>query len=303
MKKFKNLFVVALAVAAMTLSGCLHILEEVTFKGSGAGTYTMTLDMSEIKGMMEMFKGMGTDSLAENSGENADPMMPAGGDNGMSEMGQQLSSVAETLKGVQGLSNVMEINDTTAFKFGYSFDFADVAALNKAMKVIGKEKYDSKVDEVFKYSGKNFERLSAGDLGEEIKKALAQEGEESDAEGNMDMIKTFFSDMTYKQVYHFPDRAVKKSSNALSEISEEGHTLTITLKPFDEEEQKKKPKRIHLLRPQHPHHHLEVRGIHHISGYSERSGHRLRLCGLPFNNQLANARHRIGRDLALKHRP
>ena len=239
MKKFKNLFVVALAVAAMTLSGCLHILEEVTFKGSGAGTYTMTLDMSEIKGMMEMFKGMGTDSLAENSDEKTDPMMPAGGDNGMSEMGQQLSNVAETLKGVDGLSNVKEINDTASFKFGYSFDFVDVAALNKAMKIIGKEKYDSKVDEVFKYSGKNFERLSAGDLGEEIKKALA-EGEDADTEGNMDMIKTFFSDMTYKQVYHFPDRAVKKSSNELSEISDEGHTLTITLKPFDEEEQKKK---------------------------------------------------------------
>lgn len=238
MMKSKNLVVAALVVAATTLSGCLHILEEVTFKGNGAGTYTMTLDMSEIKGMMEMFKGMGTDSLSENAGEDGEPAMPAA-DNGMSEMGQQLSSVAETLKGVQGLSNVKEINDTTAFKFGYSFDFTDVASLNKAMKIIGKEKYDSKVEEVFKYNGKNFERLSAGDLGEEIKKALA-EGEEADTEGNMDMIKTFFSDMTYKQIYHFPDRAVKKSSNELSEISDEGHTLTITLKPFNEEEQKKK---------------------------------------------------------------
>lgn len=238
MKKFKNLYLAVLAVAAMTLSSCLHILEEVTFKGNGSGTYTMTLDMSEIKGMMEMFKGMGTDSLSEGGDENADPMSAAG-DNGMSEMGQQLSSVAATLKGVDGLANVKEINDTTSFKFGYSFDFADVASLNKAMKIIGKEKYDSKVEEVFRYNGKNFERLSSGDLGEEIKKALA-EGEEADTEGNMDMVKTFFSDMTYKQIYHFPDRAVKKSTNELSEISDEGHTLTITLKPFDEEEQKKK---------------------------------------------------------------
>ncbi len=76
-------------------------------------------------------------------------------------------------------------------------------------------------------------------MGEQIKKAIA-EGEESDEAGNMEMVKTFFADMSYKQVYHFPERKIKNSSNGLSEISDEGHTLTITLKPFDEEQQKKK---------------------------------------------------------------
>lgn len=236
MKNFKNLFLAVLAIGSMALTGCLHILEEVTFKDNGSGTYKMTLDMSEIKGMMDMFKGMQTDSL---SGDSSGVSMDAAGDNGMSEMGVQLSSVAQTLKGVEGLSNVTEINDTASFSFGYSFDFANVAALNKAMKVINKEKYDSKVEEVFKFNGKNFERLAAGDLGAEIKKALA-ESEDAEAEANMDMIKTFFADMTYKQVYHFPDRAVKKSTNELSEITDDGHTLTIALKPFDEEQEKKK---------------------------------------------------------------
>jgi hypothetical protein len=160
-------------------------------------------------------------------------------DSGMSEMGTQLSAVAQSLEGISGLTNVAEINDTAAFKFGYAFDFGDVDALNKAMKIINKEKYDSKVEEVFKFSGKNFERMASGDLGEEIKKALA-EGDAEDEEGGMDMIKTFFSDMTYKQIYNFPDRRVKKSSNDLSEVSNDGHTLTITLKPFDEEQQAKK---------------------------------------------------------------
>lgn len=236
MKNFKNLFLAVLAIGSMALTGCLHILEEVTFKDNGSGSYKMTLDMSEIKGMMDMFKGMETDSL---SGDSSGISMDAAGDNGMSEMGVQLSSVAQTLKGVDGLSNVTEINDTAAFKFGYSFEFANVAALNKAIKVINKEKYDSKVEEVFKFNGKNFERLAAGDLGAEIKKALA-ESEDADAEANMDMIKTFFADMTYKQIYSFPDRSVKKSTNELSEISADGHTLTIALKPFDEEQEKKK---------------------------------------------------------------
>ncbi len=235
MKNVKKLFLAVLTIGTFTLSGCLHILEEVTVKNNGSGTYTMTLDMSEMKSMMDMFKGMSDDSLAEESTDEA----PAMEDSGMGEMGSQLSAVAASLKDISGLTNVTEINDTAAFKFGYAFDFADVAALNKAMRIINKEKYDSKVDEVFRFSGKNFERLASGDLGEEIKKALA-EGEAQDEEGSMDMVKTFFSDMTYKQVYHFPDYRVKKSSNDLSEISNDGHTLTITLKPFDEEQQSKK---------------------------------------------------------------
>ncbi len=243
MKNFKNLFLAVLATGALFLTGCLHILEEVTFKNNGSGTYQMTLDMSEMKGMMDMFKGMSSDSLNQDSSGEAGaippPEMEGAQNNGMAEMGQQLSGVTQSLEGLAGITNVREINDTSAFKFGYTFDFANLAALNKAMKVINKEKYDSKVEEVFRLDGKNFERLNTGDLGEEIKKAIAQ-GEESDDEGNMEMVKTFFADMTYQQIYHFPERKVKNSSNSLSEVTEDGHTLTITLKPFDEEQQKQK---------------------------------------------------------------
>jgi hypothetical protein len=48
----------------------------------------------------------------------------------------------------------------------------------------------------------------------------------------------FFADMTYKQIYHF-EKDVKKSSNELSEISEDTKTVTISQKPFDEEQAKK----------------------------------------------------------------
>jgi hypothetical protein len=41
--------------------------------------------------------------------------------------------------------------------------------------------------------------------------------------------------MTYTQVYKFKDNTVKKSSNGLSQISDAGHTLTITTKPFSED--------------------------------------------------------------------
>ena len=233
MKQSKNLLLVFLAFGALSLSSCLHIIEDVTFHKNGSGTYKMTLDMSEIKGMMEMMKGMGGDSTAAAAGM-------AGGlpDNSMSQMGEQLSSVAATIKGVQGISNVSEVNDTAAFKFGYAFDFADVNALNRALKIINKDKFESKTDEIYKFDGKNFERTADGDIGAQMKKSLADNsGEEAE---NMDMMKTFFADMSYKQVYHFTDQKIKKNNNELGVLSDEEQTYTIELKPFNEEQAQKK---------------------------------------------------------------
>jgi hypothetical protein len=246
MKNWQKFYSVALLSAAVTLTGCLNILEEVSFSKNGSGTYSMMVDMSAAKEMIEMMKGMtegqdagGTVGEINLEDENSDPPAPTAEgqepapSNDMSQMGDAITGgIKEALKGIDGITNVVEIADTTNFKFGYHFDFASVEALNKAIKVINKEKYDAKADETFRFNGKKFERIGAANIGEELKKALS--GEE---EGNeeMEMVKTFFSDMSYTQVYRFKDNTVKKSSNSLSQVSEEGHTLTITTKPFSED--------------------------------------------------------------------
>jgi hypothetical protein len=251
MKNLKSLFLVVLTISVTALTGCLHIIEEATFRNNGSGTYKMTLDMSEMKGMMDMMKGMGGDSTAMNmggdstsiqgEGDYTPPAEAAPTEDPMGGLGDQMSSVASTLQGVQGITSVVEIKDTTNLNFGYSFDFADMAALNRALKIINKDKYETKVEEVFRFKGKSFERLSTGDLGEEMKKAMmANGGGDEGEESSMDMVKMFLADMSYKQIYHFPDRTVKKSDNKQGEISDNGHTLTISLKPFNEEQQKSK---------------------------------------------------------------
>ena len=248
MKNLKNLYLVILVLGATTLTSCLHIIEEATFRNNGSGTYKMTFDMSELKGMMDMMKGMGGeegaapgDSSNLSDGGDFTPPAPPADANPMSGLSEQFGGVATSLKNIPGITNIVEVNDTTAFNFGYSFDFADISALNRALKIIGKEKYDSKNEETFKYNGKNFERFGVGDMGAEIKKAVAENtGEEDGEEGQADMMKMFFADMSYKQVYHFPDHEVKKTDNKLGEIGDNGHSLTITIKPFDEEQQKQK---------------------------------------------------------------
>jgi hypothetical protein len=230
----KNLKILLLTLfSSIFLTNCLHITEELTLKKNGSGTYKLNFDMSEVKSMMAMMAGMQpvkdstmTDSTA-NGAAAEDPM---GGGGQMAEMGKQLTDVAASLKGVKGISNISEINDTATYQFGYTFDFADDIALNKALKIIGKDKYESN----------KFERLAVGDFGAEIKKQLSQEEDnaEEGAESQMEMLKMFFADMTYKQIYHFESN-VKKSSNELSEVSEDTKTVTISQKPFDEEQSKK----------------------------------------------------------------
>jgi hypothetical protein len=240
----KNLKILLLTLfSSIFLTNCLHITEELTLKKNGSGTYKLNFDMSEVKSMMAMMAGMQpvkdstmTDSTA-NGAAAEDPM---GGGGQMAEMGKQLTDVAASLKGVKGISNISEINDTATYQFGYTFDFADDIALNKALKIIGKDKYESNNAETYKFDGKKFERLAVGDFGAEIKKQLSQEEDnaEEGAESQMEMLKMFFADMTYKQIYHFESN-VKKSSNELSEVSEDTKTVTISQKPFDEEQSKK----------------------------------------------------------------
>lgn len=278
MKKWIHLPALLLALSSLFLTSCLHILEEVTFRNDKSGTYKMTIDMSEIKTMMDAFKGMGGDSTdlavdstfeapavveeeyAEEVQETPDSMQfvppvlmrdepisedwapPAPPDEAtdpMGGLGAAMMGVAESLKGIPGITNVQEINDTSTYVFGYSFDFANVEALNNALKIINKDKYGAKADQTFKFTGKSFERLPVADIGAELVKAMTESDESS--EESMEMVKMFFADMSYDQVYHFPDRAVRKSSNKLSELDPDTHTVKISIKPFDEEQQKKKP--------------------------------------------------------------
>ncbi|MEQ1745840.1 MAG: hypothetical protein ABMA02_10460 [Saprospiraceae bacterium] len=244
MKHFTKLLLAALYISTLALTGCFHIIEEASFKSNGSGSYKMTLDLSSVKGMVDMLKSMseeGKDQGGEKDASDEAPDMGGAPDTDISKMASEMSQVAQSLKGIAGLTNVQEIYDTTTFTFGYAFDFTDVAALNKAMKTINKEKYENDVEEVFRFKNGNFERLDVGDIGAEMKKSMAK-SEETEGAPDMEMFKSFFGDMSYKQVYHFPDATVKKSSNPLSQISGDGRTVTIMLKPFDEEMMKDNPK-------------------------------------------------------------
>jgi hypothetical protein len=113
--------------------------------------------------------------------------------------------------------------------FGYSFEFENVEALNNAIYALNKDKFEGKKAPAFVANKKSFERTSAFDMGQLISQAMSQ-GEEGEG---MDMVKMFFAEMKYTQVYHF-DKKVKKSANADAQISADGKTVTLVAKPFSD---------------------------------------------------------------------
>jgi hypothetical protein len=239
MKSIKNLFLLLLTAGSLLATGCLHIVEELTTKKNGSGSYKLTFDMSEMKDMMDMVKSMAADSLSADSAampEIGNPMAMLGG---KSESGAFLGA----LRSIPGITNVAESNDTVQLVSSFSFDYADNAALNRALHAIYKDRFDKKITDPYKNAKKKFQRFATADLGTMFRAAFdeASDAAGEDDEGMGDMAGMFFSTMTYKQVYIFPDRTVKKSTNPLSEISADGHTVTIEMKPFDKEQQASNP--------------------------------------------------------------
>ena len=151
--------------------------------------------MSQLLSMKEMLSGAakeGADSTTNSGTENSDN--PA----------ESIAKEWYAIKNMEGLSNVTI--DTAGYVFMLNYDFDSEAALNKA---IAAESKDSPQANVYNLAEKSVSRTGLGSTGD-----LLGEGEDDE---NMEMMKTFFSDMKYKLVINLPGR-VKSVSNKKATI-------------------------------------------------------------------------------------
>lgn len=211
----KNLTLLfAFLIGSMTLTGCFEIIEEIHYKKDGSGTYKFTMDMSQMKGLMDM--AMASDTTGS---MNMDTMAAVG------------REMSEKVRGIQGISNIKEVTDAENLIFGVEYDFANMEALNAAAKANASEEMNEAADKPsFKGGKKEFTRLDVkGGLGGLLNGAMGDLGGE---EGEMAL--AFFKDVSYTMIYHF-DRKVKKTSNKLAEISDDKKTVTLKYYLFDDD--------------------------------------------------------------------
>jgi hypothetical protein len=202
-KYFKTLFGIALFTLMIGFSSCFDIVEEYHFNADGSGTAKMTVDVSQMMDMMAAFGGA-MDSLKSGDGEL----------DKMDEMFDD-TKVVETLKKLPGIKNVQNLNDREAKVVGYSYEFANIEALNTAMIASnddmslsnmmgmrgGAENEETRENSIA-YEGKKFVRT--------FDMKMDQEKEQADDEKQaMDLAMMMFKDAKYAIHYTF-DRKVKK---------------------------------------------------------------------------------------------
>lgn len=192
MLKSKRIFVHLLVITmAFSLTSCFHMAEEIFFRKNGSGTYKFTLDMSKVANMMEM---MGT---------NNEEM-----DQAMSEMTLEFEKSVDKMTQLEGLSNVQMNMDKKTLVFTTSYDFDDLAALNRGMNQFFNSNREGHIDpiEFFSYSRGKLIRSDKDLMGDALTEAM-----NDDTQVDIDM-STVFADVYFETTLKF-ERGYKNVSN------------------------------------------------------------------------------------------
>jgi hypothetical protein len=209
--------IAAVMIVSLLLQSCFEIKEIIKINKDGSGTFSMVIDMTEVKALLESF---GEDESDESSS-------PLG------EMEKDYEITKGKLEVIDGISNITFLTENDGYMITTSFDFTNIDALNRGINVVYEE--DNEVGEqteYYKYKKKNFERTSSHKLLEELKGEM---GSEEFAGDDMDLGE-IFTDVAFINEVTFTDRTIKKTSNEAIEISDDGSTLTLKRFIFREDE-------------------------------------------------------------------
>jgi hypothetical protein len=194
----KSLFFVLIL---LSLSSCFELREEIDIKPNGTGTYTMIVDMSKSKTLLDMFMKMN---------ENGDKVS-------MAEIDSTFLKGSDDLNKIEGITNAQTINDKTNYVFGIKFDFKDVDALNDALNETNKRKYPEleNFPPIYKFEKKSLERTNYFYM-----KGLTDISEQAGGDPQkIEQMKTLLKTATFSYIIRSPEGKIKKYSNDKSVVS------------------------------------------------------------------------------------
>lgn len=210
------LSIVSVLIFSLLLQSCFEIKEIVRINKDGSGTFSMSIDMSGVKAMME--------GLSEGEDDTGSPL---------AEMEKEYDATKSKLEVIEGISNIQFLTENDGYEITTSFDFADVDALNKGMNVVYEDENEyGEFTEYYKFKRRNFERTSAHNMLDELKGEM---GSDDLGGGDIDMAE-IFSDVAYVNIVEFNGRKIKKTSSKDIEISEDGSSMTLKKYIFREGE-------------------------------------------------------------------
>ena len=177
-------------------TGCFEILEDITVKANGTGTFYYTVNMSQSKGKLKSV--MSLDSVdGYRIPKKADIL-------------KDLEKAKTTMQAVKGISNVQVTSNFEDFIFSMKFDFTSVAALNEGLQQLAQafsteKKRIPEADNNFSLTATFFERKSNYNPKKESSKLKAKDAE-------------ILAKATYTSVYHF-EKTIKGFANKDAKLS------------------------------------------------------------------------------------
>ncbi len=211
--------IAAVIIVSLLLQSCFEIKEIIKINKDGSGTFSMVVDMSEFKVMLESFS-----EEDENVAESP-----------LAEEEQEYEATKSRLEVIEGISNITFLTENDGYMITTSFDFANPEALNKGMNVVYEdENAFGEYTLYYKFKKKNFERTAANNMLKDLESEM--NSDELDTE-DIDLSE-IFSDVAFVNEVTFTDRKIKKSSSEAIEISEDGSTMTLKRYIFREDDDK-----------------------------------------------------------------
>ncbi len=221
-----NRIILGLALAATLLfSGCIHIIEELTLRADGSGSYTLTTDLSAFmsKDMKEL--------LAEGEEKTEEEEIPIEVDStiSLSSLNPEVFASLEHPEKLSGAYLHLLMSDAQEkMIITYGLSFKQVEDINYFLEVL--PKFQDEEGELLQTMGvadilpTNFKRFSMKGKKTLIRHPGEQSSQKELSEEDMATLEMLYEDGTYKSIYHFPGK-IKKTTIPNAQI--QGNTLIV----------------------------------------------------------------------------
>jgi hypothetical protein len=191
----------------LSLTSCVEIIDDLTFKSDGSGTFKYTVNLSASK--VKVNSILALDSL---DGKK----IPS-----IQEIKDKIIKYKDLISQKEGISNVKVETDFTNFVLKFQCDFASITALQKAIKeiVIDESKTKKEIENSWlSWEGNRLIR-SVPSITGDLTSRLKKEDIEGLKKGNYVSITRF-------------DRTIEKCENTTSQIAANKMAVMVKMTPY-----------------------------------------------------------------------
>lgn len=193
---------IVLIIISFLFNSCFQVIEEIDLLENGSGKMTITLNLSQSKAKVASILKMKTVNGRAVPSET--------------EIKSKVNKAAQTIRQINGISNVKTSTDFSNYIAVISFNFADISNLNSVSKKIFSE-YDIKAANAATYT---YNRA-----GKVFSKKYIHSPETRKAYNGLSAAdKQIFENATYTSIYRFRN-TVGSQSNAVAKVSKSGKAV------------------------------------------------------------------------------